>query len=87
MYVNGSILFHQGTISDRNSPGAPAMPTPYLVPNSVVEVRLHPFGPFGPASLTEQVPLPPDEGEGDDTDIVPLIEDSPLPVDDDGEIE
>jgi hypothetical protein len=87
MYVNGSILFHQGTISDRNRPGAPAIATPYLVPNSRVDVRLHPFGPVGPAALIEQVPLPPDEGEGDDADIVPLIEDSPPPVDDDGEIE
>ncbi len=59
------------------------------MPNSIVEIRLHPFGPVGPVPLTGQVPLPPDEGEGNDTDydLVPLIEDFPSPIDDSGENE
>jgi hypothetical protein len=51
IYVNGMVLFHEGTISDRNRPGAPAVATPYLVPNAIAEIRLHPFGPVGPAPL------------------------------------
>ena len=53
----------------------------------MVEIRLYPFGSEGPDALTGRVPIPPEEGDGDDNDFVPLIEDSPPPVDDDGEIE
>jgi hypothetical protein len=88
-YVNGLVLFHEDTISDRNHPGVPAVATPYLVPNSIAEIRLHPFGPVGPAPLTGQVPLPPDEGEEVDAghDLVPLVENLPSPIDDSGENE
>jgi hypothetical protein len=49
MFVQDQRLFHRGTISDRFDPDHPAVQTPYLVRNSVLEIRLVPIGDFGPA--------------------------------------
>jgi hypothetical protein len=51
LFVEGRVLFHSGTISDRFDPRNPTVPTPFLVPNSVLEVRLVPIGTFGPAPV------------------------------------
>jgi hypothetical protein len=50
MFVQGQRLFHRGTISDRFDPDNPAVQTPYLVRDSVVEIRLVLIDDFGPVS-------------------------------------
>jgi hypothetical protein len=45
IYVEDRLLFHRGTISDQFDRGTS---TPFLVPNSVAEIRLVQIGGFGP---------------------------------------
>ncbi len=70
LYVEDRLLFHKGTISDHFDPDHPNVPTPYVVPGSVVEVRLVPIGAFGPALMPLPALLPilglrPGENEND----------------------
>ncbi len=51
LFVEGCVLFHRRTISDRVDPNDLTTPTPFLVPNSVLEVRLVPIGAFRPAPV------------------------------------
>jgi hypothetical protein len=75
LFVEDRILFHRGTISDQFDPDHQELPTPYLVPNTLVEVRLVPIGPFGPAPMPLPPPLdllrPDDDMEDNDGWVLP----------------
>jgi hypothetical protein len=78
IFVEDRILFHRGTISDHFDPDHPALPTPYLIPNAIAEIRLIPIGNFGPAQLTPPLPS---LAEQDGEDFPQLIEiDPPSPT-------
>ena len=81
LYVENRPLFHRGTISDRFDPRAPNVPTPFLVPNSVLEVRQVQIGNFGPAVFQPQFTFPgpgieSEDGEGHQSDFDPPLLDS-----------
>jgi hypothetical protein len=49
IFVEGRMLFHMGTISDRFDPEILTVPVPFLIPKATAEVRVVLIGNFGPA--------------------------------------
>jgi hypothetical protein len=77
IFVNDRILFHRGNISHQFDPDRPTVSTPYLVPNSVAEIRIVAVGDFGPPNRPVQLTLP--DGPGTLVDDAMATIDEPPP--------